>query len=60
MSAGLTFPDQRRIRQARRQIRGRGIDGRQRVADRAVDLAVQIELQGDLGVAERARATSSG
>ena len=36
-------------------MRARRIDRRQRVADRSVDGAAQIELQGDLGVAERAR-----
>ncbi len=56
----VDLPDQRRIGQARRQIRVRGIDGRQRVADRAVNLAIQVELQRDLRVAERARGRHLG
>ena len=51
----VDLPDRGRIRHVRRQLRGRRIDRRQRVADRSIDGAAQIELQGDLGVAERAR-----
>ena len=56
----VDLSDQRRIRQACRQVGVRGIDGRQRVADGPVDLAIQLELQGDLGVAERARGRHLG
>ena len=51
----VDLPDQRRIRDVGRQIGRRGIDRGQRVAHRSVDGAAQVELQGDLGVAERAR-----
>ena len=51
----IDLPDQRRIRHVRRQISGRGIDRGQRIADRSIDAAAQLELQGDLGVAERTR-----
>src|ERR1700674_2319707 len=51
----IDLPDCRWIRHAHRQVRGRSIDRRQRVAHRTIHLAVPIELQGDLGVAECAR-----
>src|SRR6202030_1926220 len=48
----IDLTDERRIRQVLWQERIRRIDGRQRVADSAIDLAVQVELQGDLDIAE--------
>ena len=51
----IDLADERRIRQVLRQVGGRSVDRRQRVADRPVDRAAQLELQGDLDVAERAR-----
>ncbi len=51
----IDLADRRRVGNARRQKRTSGVDCRQRIADRSVDLAVQIELQRDLGVAKCAR-----
>src|ERR1700681_959725 len=51
----IDFTDQRRIRHIFGQVGGRSVDRRQCVGDRAIDRAVQIELQGDLDITERAR-----
>ena len=51
----IDLADRRRVGNAGRQERARGVDRRQRIADRSIDLAVQVELQRDLGEAECAR-----
>jgi hypothetical protein len=45
----------RRVGQAARQGRGRGVDRRLHILSGGVDIAIEIELQRDLADAERAR-----
>ncbi len=47
--------DRGRIGKVQRQLCGRGVDRRQGVGCRPIDRAAEIELQGDLGKAERTR-----
>ena len=47
------------VRQRRRQVAARGVDGRLHVAGGAVDVAVQVELQDDRRRAQRCWSTSS-
>src|SRR5277367_4099587 len=51
----VDLADQRRVRHILRQVRGRSVDRRQRVAYRPIYRTAQFELQGDLDIAERAR-----
>ena len=52
---GLTLRMAGKRRQVARQVGRRGVEGRLHVARGAVDAAVEIELDGDAGGAERAR-----
>ena len=50
----IDLAERRLLRQVARQVVGGGIDGRLHVARGAVDVAVEIELHRDRGLAERA------
>ena len=52
---GVHLADGRRVGDADGEIRARRVDRREHVLGRAVDVAAKIELDGDLGDAERAR-----
>ena len=54
MAAGLALRKRRQRRQVARQIGERGVERRLHVARGAVDVALEIELHGDVGHPERA------